>query len=162
MSDAAVATIVGGFITISTMVIGFLTLWLKIKYGSEKVDATAKEAADTAKEAATKVASIEEKVDANTDITKRIEKQTNGPLTEKFAHLETRISAKFALVDSHTLRITALEAKLEELKIILDALNKNLDSTRHEFRGHFQVITNSIQMLSIKPTAIQPAPGDKE
>ena len=39
MSDAAVASLVTGLITITTMVVGFLTLWLKLRYGVEsKID----------------------------------------------------------------------------------------------------------------------------
>lgn len=49
MSDAAVTILVSGLITITTMVVGFLTLWIKLKYQSQKV---------------------EDKVDANTNLTR--------------------------------------------------------------------------------------------
>lgn len=153
MSDAAVATIVGGLVTMLGMVIGFLKLWVDIRYGNKK----AEDAAVKAGEAATKAGEVEDKLDANTAITSRIEAQTNGPLSEKFANLENRISAKFGQVDEHAARIGALELKVEAIKVSLDGLNKNLDSTRHEFRGHFQTIVNSLQLLAIKPPVAAPA-----
>lgn len=42
MSDAAVANLVSGIVTVTTLVIGFLTIWIKIKYGVEnKIDTNA-------------------------------------------------------------------------------------------------------------------------
>jgi hypothetical protein len=52
MSDAAVASIVTGIVTMTTIVVGFLTLWVKLRYGEAKV------------------AAVEEKIDANTEMTK--------------------------------------------------------------------------------------------
>jgi hypothetical protein len=45
MSDAAIAIVVSGSITIATMVVGFLTLWIKLKYGAEKLDSVEKRVA---------------------------------------------------------------------------------------------------------------------
>lgn len=56
MSDLAIANLVTGAVTVSTLVIGFLTLWLKIKYGVDRADAGS--------------AKIENKIDDNTKITK--------------------------------------------------------------------------------------------
>ena len=38
MSDAAITTIVSGVITIVGMVIGFLTMWVKLRGASKKID----------------------------------------------------------------------------------------------------------------------------
>lgn len=51
MSDAAIASIVTGVVTVVTMVVGVITLWLKLKYNVEKVE------------------KLENKLDANTSIT---------------------------------------------------------------------------------------------
>ena len=59
MSDAAVATLVAGLITIATMVVGFLTLWVKLKYGEKKTDELTKQSQ-----------TVEAKVDANTALTR--------------------------------------------------------------------------------------------
>lgn len=59
MSDAAVATIVSGVVTVVTLSIGFLTLWIKLRYG-----------ANQAEKAATKAEIVENKLDINTKITK--------------------------------------------------------------------------------------------
>ena len=58
MSDGAIATIVTGLITITMTVIGFLTLWLKLRYGVTKAEETAE-----------KVHTVEKKLDANTVMT---------------------------------------------------------------------------------------------
>ena len=57
MSDAAVANLITGLVTITTVVVGFLTIWVKLKYGVQK-----------AEEAATKAKVVEEKIDNNTAV----------------------------------------------------------------------------------------------
>ena len=59
MSDAGIASIVTGIVTITTIIAGFLTLWIKLRYGVLK-----------AEEAATKAQVVETKIDNNTKITK--------------------------------------------------------------------------------------------
>lgn len=59
MSDAAVATIVSGFVTVTTMVVGFLTLWVKLRYGTQMAET-----------AAAKAAVVEGKLDDNTNLTR--------------------------------------------------------------------------------------------
>ncbi len=41
MSDAAIAQVVAGLITITTVVVGFLTLWVKLKYGADQAKVAA-------------------------------------------------------------------------------------------------------------------------
>ena len=59
MSDAAIASIVTGIVTMTTIVVGFLTLWLKLRYGEGKTEALAK-----------KAEVVENKIDNNTLLTK--------------------------------------------------------------------------------------------
>lgn len=59
LDTSAVAIIVTGAVNVVTMLIGFLTLWVKLKYGADKADEAAKKAGD-----------VEKKVDDNTEITK--------------------------------------------------------------------------------------------
>lgn len=93
MSEANIAaiitTVVTGAVTITTLVIGFLTLWVKLKYGVEK-----------AEEAATKAQVVEGKIDNNTVITTAasIAAATNADNAAKMAEqlngkLEERISS---------------------------------------------------------------------
>ncbi len=58
MSDAAISSLVTGLITVTTMVVGFLTLWVKLRYGTQM-----------AEKAASKAAEVEDKIDANTVLT---------------------------------------------------------------------------------------------
>lgn len=57
LSDAAITSIVTGLVSITTMVIGFLTLWVKLRHGAEK-----------AEEAAVKAEIVESKIDGNTKL----------------------------------------------------------------------------------------------
>lgn len=122
MSDSAVANIMTDLVTITITVVGFLTLWVKLRYGIRKTE------------------SVESKLDDNTAMTASIQRQTNGVL-------DTRLSQ----LDDHGTRIAALEAKMEAMKAALDGLGHNLDSTRHELRGQLQTITSGLQLLSIRP-----------
>ena len=63
MSDAAVANIVTGVVTVATLLVGFFTLWIKLRYGVNKVQEAREEAATRADETAAKI-------DANTEITR--------------------------------------------------------------------------------------------
>lgn len=135
MSDGAIVTVMTGVVTIVMGVIGFLTLWVKLKYGVERAD----EAAENAQK-------VEKKLDENTKITARIEQQTNGPLTTRLAKFEEKLGQ----LEDHNTRIGALEMKVEATRTALDGLNKNLDSTLHEIRGQLQTINTSLHILSIK------------
>lgn len=59
MSDAAIATVCAAFVTVATSVVGFLVMWVKIKYAAERAD-----------EAATKAKVVEDKIDNNTELTR--------------------------------------------------------------------------------------------
>lgn len=64
MSDTAVTALVTGAITITTSVIGFLTIWVKLKYSDKKVEAKAEE--------------VKSKIDDNTEITKEGAKEASA------------------------------------------------------------------------------------
>lgn len=121
MSDEAIVSIV-------VSVIGFLSLWLKARYGEQKVEEATK------------------KLDANTAMTAKIEKQTNGGLDDRFA--------------DHGSRISALESKVGTIDLKVDAVNKNLDSTRHDIRGHLGTLTNAVNSLTllVAGKAVNPLP----
>ncbi len=59
MSDAAITSIVSGVITVTTIVVGFLAMWVKLRYGAEQAK-QAKEAAEV----------MTEKIEDNTTITR--------------------------------------------------------------------------------------------
>lgn len=126
MSDAAITSIVSGAVTVFMSLIGFFTLWAKLRYGVQKVEEAS------------------HKVDENTVLTKKIDGQTNGGMDVKFA--------------DHAARITTLESEVSSLRVELSSIGKNLDSTRHEMRGHLQSITNSLQILATVrvPPAVAP------
>lgn len=130
MSDAAVANLITGLVTITTMVIGFLSLWLKLKYGVEK-----------AEEAAVNAIKVERKIDQNTAITKEqgnaareaadnavfsaneLAKQMNGMLDDRIT----------TIVKSHTEALAHMfrehakqdEANMQEIRIILAEFTRN-------------------------------------
>ncbi len=77
MSDAAVFALVSGLIQITVITTGFLTLWIKLKYGveeakesAEKAEASANVAEVSASNAERRSKVVEEKIDVNTKLTK--------------------------------------------------------------------------------------------
>lgn len=70
MSDAAVTSLVTGAVTITTLVVGFLTLWVKLKYATHQAKLAAQDASNRADVAAKKVGVVEEKIDTNTALTR--------------------------------------------------------------------------------------------
>lgn len=94
MTDAAIAHVVTGLVTITTMVIGFLTLWIKLKYGVGK-----------AEEAATKAGEVERKIDHNTTVTTETLEKTEVVADKLNGKLEEKINT---IVRCHTEPITAI------------------------------------------------------
>ncbi len=166
LSDAAIASIVTGVVTITLAIIGYLNLLAKLKYGVEK-----------AEEAATKAKQVEDKIDDNTTLTKEGIKAvaTNAKVAAENASdakdaasdakdvasdissrlngaLECRIAVAVQgheVVQDHTNRIAALEEKVQVIKLTLDSVAKSVDSTRHELRGHLQTITNQLSIMAV-------------
>lgn len=138
MSDAAITAIVSGVITVAGMVVGFLTLWVKIKYGVEKVK------------------EVESKVDANTVLTGEA-RSASVRASEHTASCDEDRARILKVQEDHGARITALEAQMTAIGVKVDGVDKNINSTRHEVRGHLQTITNSITALAMK-SASNPMP----
>lgn len=66
MSDGSITTIVTGTVTVATLVVGFLTLWLKLRYGVERADSLSRKADSLAAQ----TGAVKEKLEENTAITK--------------------------------------------------------------------------------------------
>jgi hypothetical protein len=149
-------------ITVTTLVIGFLSMWLKLHYSEKKVEQKVDKAAGKAAEAASNAQRVEHKIDDNTALTRKIDGQTNGGLDDRFSDHARRIAALEATVAGVKTKVDGVEAKV-------DGLGKNIDSTRHEFRGYFGIITNNLSILSgvkaipiplpAPPTPIPPTEG---
>ena len=133
MTEGMLTAIVSGIITITTMVIGFLTLWIKLKYGVDK-----------ANEAAVNAKVVEAKIDTNTAITKSaasasitnakiaadaaskakvatedIARQLNGALDEKITNIvENQIKSLVSMIDSHA------QQDEDNMKEIMTAISK--------------------------------------
>jgi hypothetical protein len=93
MSDAAVTAVVAGAVNIVGMVIGFLTLWMKVKYGAEKA-AAAVTKAEAAEE------TLGRKIDDNTKITQAgadaVARKLNGGLDQALAEATAPINERLA------------------------------------------------------------------
>ncbi len=147
MSDSAITTIASSIVTVILGLIGFATLWLKIKYGTEQ----AEKAAVKAEIAVAQAVVVEKKIDNNTVISteakhaaQNAERQTNGVMTGYDSHIASLVER----TEAHQNRIAALESQIITLQSAVDSVNKNVDSTRHEFRGSLQTITNQLSLLA--------------
>ena len=91
---------------------------------------TATEAKDTAREMA-----------------QNIKEKLNGGLDSA---VESATRPMSDLIQSHDARITSLETQMVVLKAAVDGMSKNLDSTRHEMRGHLQVMANKLDIIGMQ------------
>lgn len=147
MSDAAITTIVTGVITIATIVGTWITMWLKLRYGLERGEEIARKAVE-----------VEHKVDQNTQITS-IAKDAAFKAAEHAEDCDNRWKeldstwekVNFALQD-HQSRILALEGKFAALQTQVESVGKNIDSTRHEMRGHLQTIGTKLDIIGMTKT----------
>lgn len=143
MSEAAILTVVSGVVTVTTLIIGFLTLWLKLRYGIIKAEEAAYKAENVEQKIDRNSSAISDKLDHNTMVTTeaknaavKAEHQTNGVMK----HYQERIN-------DHDSRIGALEAQISAMKESVAVVAKNIDTTRHEMRGHLQTITNKLDIM---------------
>ncbi len=101
MSDAAIMALAGSAVTIVTMVVGFFTLLIKLKYGVKEAKEAAEAAAIASSKAAIKTQNVEDKLDANTATTESVNQkadtivsQTNGitdTLKSEISHLKEEV-----------------------------------------------------------------------
>src|SRR5688500_5697433 len=119
MSDATIVNIVTavvtGSITITTMIIGFLTLWVKLKYGIDQAGNAAAKAEVAAGDAATAARGLEEKVDHNTTITTQAATKA-GEAAEHAATCDEERVNIMQIMKNHDGRISALETQMAALK----------------------------------------------
>ena len=155
MSDAAVASIVTGVLAIVTTIVGFLTVWVKLKYGVDEARKAASVAADSASKAAHKADSVENKIDHNNAMTAEIKDVTTKVGEHAAACDEERLKILSTLTN-HDQRIASLETQMTSLKssvdgisIKIDSNTKNIDSTRHELRGHMQTLVSKLDILGL-------------
>jgi uncharacterized protein YoxC len=78
MSDAAVTTLVAGFVQVAVLVVGFLTLWIKLKFGVEGAQRSAEKAASKVQDVADKLATNTATTDEVNSKADTIVSQTNG------------------------------------------------------------------------------------
>lgn len=132
MSDAAitvvVTAVVAGVIQIVGMVIGFLTLWLKLKQDVQH----AKDVALQAREAAT---TVERKLDENTATTEAMDKktdtiveQTNGG-TVAMRNLVQELASRVGHLEEH------VDVQNEEKLVILRELVNRVDALTSKQQG---------------------------
>lgn len=131
MSDAAIACIMTGLVNVATMLIGFLTLWVKLRYAGEKAD------------------EVEKKLDDNTAITHEV-KASADKASLHVEGCDERMRTLNARLTDHDTRISSVEARLTAVQATADNLAKNVDSTRHEMRGHLQSVSNKLDLIMIK------------
>lgn len=160
MSDAAVAAVVTGVVTVTTMVVGFLTLWVKLKYGVEitkeasehakkvtvKAEESVKKAEESAKKAEESVITVSNKIDRNTELTVEV-KEVATKASEHAISCDEEKVRLFNLIHDHESRIASIEAQIVTVKMATEAVSKNLDSTRHEMRGHMQTMANKLDLM---------------
>ena len=136
MTDASIVHILTNVVTITAMITGFLTLWVKLKYSAQK-----------AKEAVARAEIVEHKIDENTEITKE----------------GTRAAATNAKEAAVTARVAADKASMAANKAveIAEKVDGGFDAKMKEFSGYvhqrnhdildaMQTHTNMLKILMVR------------
>lgn len=164
MSDTViiVTTVVTGVVTIATTIATFLTLWIKLKYGVEKAESVEAKVDDNTK----KTEEVGRKADmANTavrDVNKKLNGGLDSSLTAAIAPLHQALREHTAndeqmagehakAILDHSSRISVLEKQVVVLQSSMDNLTDSIKSTRHEMRGHLQIIVTKLDILGVRP-----------
>jgi hypothetical protein len=119
VSDAAIAHTVTGLVTITTIMVGFLTLWIKLKYGFEQTSSLS-----------AKTQTVEDKIDANTQKTEQVDtktdllvERTNGvmdSIVSTLNHLKERVDKleEYNHISAHRIldAINAMHLKMSTIE----------------------------------------------
>lgn len=150
ISDAGTVSIVTGCVTVFTMFFAWLTLWLKLKYGEEKVVKNTEEVVKNTQKVEQNTEKLDqntEKLDQNTQLTVEA-KQAAEVFKGHSDACTAEITALSKTSLEHHARIQALEVQVSAMKVTIEAVDKNLSSTRHEMRGHLQAVMNKLDILA--------------
>jgi chromosome segregation ATPase len=109
---------------------------------------TANIAAEEASKAADHVKHMETKLDANTDMTEQT-KTAADTINAKSNVWQDEIIRIATVLEDHDIRIASLESQIATLRLAVESVNKNVDTTRHEFRGSLQTIMNKIDIMAM-------------
>jgi hypothetical protein len=101
------------------------------KEGTASATENAKLAADTATEAK----------DTAKAVSQDIKDKLNGGLDSAIEQLVRPI------FQAHDARIATLERDMAAIKASVEGVSRNVDSTRHEMRGHLQAVTNKLDLI---------------
>lgn len=142
MSDAAITSIVTGVVTIVTLMVGFLTLWIRLKYGIEgKTDSVSKKLDDNTQ--LTKNARDEARVSAMSATTTRetvedINRKLNGGIDS---------AVLTAVAPLHTALEEKIETKLKELTDYVHQRNHDFLNVLGEQNNKVSIIMHEIKQL---------------
>jgi hypothetical protein len=147
MSDTTVANLVTGAVTIVTMLIGLLSLWLRLRYDvrnvAKKVDAnTAMTSAGVKVAASAAKAAKEVAVEAKNTV-EGISKKLNGGLEETIS----------AIVSPVRTTLEAHDQNLEEVKQKFDGLSIYVHQRNHDMLNAMQTLTTQLALLLRKQGA---------
>lgn len=166
MSDAAIATIVTGVCSIVTTLVGFLIVWIKLKYGVEK----------KADEAAKKAGVVEQKLDDNTRITvagaesattnakvaaqaatsakastEAISKKLNGGIDAAIKEgVQPVLDTLHAHADTLQTHIEDDKKVAEEIRGKFDELTEYVHNRNHDMLDALQTHANKLELISRK------------
>lgn len=133
MSDAAITSIVTGAVTVVTIVVTFLTLWVKLRYGVEEKANRVEKKLDNnttiTATAARKADSNTSNIIAATAAVDRIDKKLNGGID---ASINQAIDPIKAQLDDHAKKIEALDnyahKRNHDILTVLQAQSNKLES----------------------------------
>ena len=153
MSDAAIANIVTGAVTITVSLVGFLTLWVKLRYAATKSEEAATRAEETANKVEIKAADVERKIDNNTKLTiagadqassnAMVAAQAATIAADKSAEIMSQLNGKLderiiRIVDQHVKPVVATirahaeqdDKNMAEIRTTLEEIKKIVHSTK--------------------------------
>lgn len=148
MSDSAITVIVAGCVQVAVLIVGFLTLWVKLRYGTEQ-----------AERAAVKAQIVEKKIDNNTILTVKGTAAAAETAAEVKATLDKKLNGGLdaALKEAVTPVKEALESHMakdaEDMAEIKDKLSEHVEYTHkrhHDILDAVGVLSNKLTALILK------------
>lgn len=142
MSDAAWGYLLQIVITIA----GFLTVWVKLKYGDKKVDKVEKKLDDNThvtKTAAFKATNVAEVVDQVKEATDTLKKKMNGGIDSAISEAITPIQKT---LEEH---VVIDERNVKDVNDKLETLTEYVHKRNHEILNALQTQSNRIENIRL-------------
>lgn len=150
MTESVIIAIVGGIVTcigtIAATTLSYFSLLAKLKYGAQKAEEAANHAQTAVVKAEEAASAVVEKIDENTALTTEVKNVATKASDHAISCDREKVELLRRLTE-HDARINSLESDIKTMKVLVDGVNTNITSSRHEMRDKLSGVMYALNLI---------------